>query len=143
MQVFHTSPVKIEKINKYGTFGECLFFSSDVYQMSKASVNVYSIELDDVISASQLYHEDSIAEIAERFNVDVETAEGLLDGSESVFELGFDGEDDWWLQGVRGQCANLMGYDACEDEDEQGAVYIVPMFGKEHLLKEASYQKTI
>jgi hypothetical protein len=28
-----------------------------------------------------------------------------------------------------------MGYDGCEDEDEQGAVYIVPMLGRENELR--------
>ena len=134
MQVFHTSPNKIENIDPYGTFGECLFFSSNIYHMSAASTNVYSIELDNVIRASQLYHEDSIAKIVERFDVDAELAESLLDGSKSAFEFGFDGEDDWWLQGVRGECAKLMGYDACEDEDGQGTVFIVPMLNRENHL---------
>lgn len=35
------------------------------------------------------------------------------------------------LQGKRGECAVKMGYDGCEDVDEQGTVYIVPMFGRE------------
>ena len=45
----------------------------------------------------------------------------------------------WWLQGKRGECAVKMGHDGCEDEDEQGTVYIVPMTGreKELILKSA------
>ncbi len=43
-------------------------------------------------------------------------------------------EADWWIQELRGECAKKMGYDGCEDEDEQGSVYIVPMFGREEIL---------
>jgi len=28
-----------------------------------------------------------------------------------------------------------MGFDGCEDEDEQGTVYIIPMLGREDELK--------
>ena len=42
-----------------------------------------------------------------------------------------DAENDWWLQGKRGECAVTMGFDGCEDRDEQGTVYIVPMKGRE------------
>jgi len=135
--MFHTSPNKIEEgsINKHGTSGDCLFFSDDVYQMSDASVYVYEASFDCVV-ARELNDDEIIAEIAERFDVDEDFAEGLLDGSESEWSLdGADGYDSWWLQGKRGECAVKMGYDGCEDEDEQGTVYIVPMFDRESELK--------
>ena len=63
-------------------------------------------------------------------------AEGLLDASVSEWDLGScDGEGSWWLQGKRGECAVKMGFDGCEDIDEQGTVYIVPMTGRESELK--------
>lgn len=130
--MYHTSPSKIEagSINKYGIAGDCLFFSNAVYSMSENSIYVYEADFD-CIAASQLHDEEIIAEIAERFNVDADTAESLLDASENEWNHGADGEDSWWLQGKRGECARKMGYDGCKDEDEQGTVYIVPMTGRE------------
>lgn len=130
--MFHTSPNKIEagSISNKGIAGSCLFFSDDIYRMSDASVYLYEADFN-CIRASQLHDEEIINDIAERFSVDVDTAESLLDGSENEWNHGADGEYSWWLQGKRGECAVKMGYDGCEDEDEQGNVYIVPMLGRE------------
>lgn len=136
MKLFHTSPTKIEKINKFGTFGDCLFFSAQPYFMSQASKFVYSIDTEELefINASQLYDEEIISEIAEKFGVDDDVAEGLLDGSESEWDYSSDVDDSFWIQMIRGVCAKKMGFDGCLDRDEQGAVYIVPMFGRESIL---------
>lgn len=129
--MYHTSPVKIEKINKNGIAADCLFFSDDVYKMSETSNFVYEADFD-CVRASQLDDEEIAEEIADCFDVDIETARGLLDASESEWDLDCcDAEKSWWLQGERGEAAVKMGYDGCEDEDEQGTVYIVPMFGRE------------
>lgn len=136
--MYHTSPNKIEagSINKQGIAGSCLFFSDDVYQMSESSIYVYEADFD-CVRASELYDEEIVSRIAERFNCDEEDAERLLDGRANEWDFdGCDGYDSWWLQGMRGECAVKMGYDGCEDEDEQGTVYIIPMFGREHELKE-------
>jgi len=134
--MFHTSPVKIENINSHGIAGSCLFFSNDVYRMSSSSVYVYEADFN-CVSASELHDESIISEIANYFDCDEDLAESLLDGSESEWNQDFecDGEDSWWLQGKRGECAVKMGFDGCEDEDEQGAVFIVPMMGRESELK--------
>jgi len=133
--MFHTSPNKIEKdtINRYGIAGDCLFFSDDVYSMSSASTYVYEADFE-CVRASQLHDEEIIADIARFFEVDEDTAEALLDGSENEWDHGADAEGSWWLQGKRGECAVKMGYDGCEDEDEQGVVYIIPMTGREEEL---------
>lgn len=69
------------------------------------------------------------------FEVDEEAAEELLDGSTNEWDLeNVTAELSWLLQGKRGECAVKMGYDGCEDEDEQGTVYIVPMQGRENEL---------
>lgn len=137
--MFHTSPNPITEntINKNGIAGDCLFFSDDIYVMT-ASNEYYVYEADfNCVRASQLHDEAIIAEIAEYFGCNEELAETLLDGSESEWNQAFscDGEDSWWLQGKRGECAVKMGYDGCEDEDEQGTVYIVQMTGRESELK--------
>lgn len=137
--MFHTSPSKITKgmINNNGISGSCLFFSDDVYTMTASKV-VYVYEADfNCIDASELYDEDIISDIANYFNCDKELAESLLDGSENEWDQEFDceGDDSWWLQGKRGECAVKMGFDGCEDEDEQGVVYIVPMKDRESELK--------
>lgn len=133
--MYHTSPNKIEvgSIHDNGIAGSCLFFSDDVYRMSEQSTYVYEASFN-CIAVNQLFDEDIISRIAEYFNVDTDTAEALLDGSQNEWDLdGFntDGEDSWFLQGLRGQCAVKMGYDGCEDEDEQGTVYIIPMKDRE------------
>lgn len=134
--MYHTSPSKELKINKHGIAQDCLFFSDDVYQMSELSV--YTFEADfNCVSASELHDYEIINQIADYFDCDLELAESLLDATESEWSQEFDcdGDDSWWLQGKRGECAVKMGYDGCEDEDEQGVVYIVPMFGRESELK--------
>lgn len=133
--MYHTSNNKIEagSINNFGVAGGCLFFSDSVYQMCDGVVYVYEAEFD-CVHACQLHNDEIIAEIAERFDVDSEAAESLLDASENEWDYGADAEDSWWLQGKRGECAVKMGFDGCEDEDEQGAVYIIPMSGRENEL---------
>ena len=49
VEIFHTSPVKIEKITKNGgLFGSVLFFSESIYYMNANvdSCSVYKIEID-------------------------------------------------------------------------------------------------
>ncbi|EJB8444789.1 hypothetical protein MW350_004314 [Vibrio parahaemolyticus] len=138
--MYHTSPNKIESglINNNGVAGSCLFFSDDVYVMT-ASNCYYVYEADfDCIRASQLHDDEIIADISRYFDVDESTAESLLDSTQSEWcldDFDCEGEDSWWLQGKRGECAVKMGYDGCEDKDEQGTVYIIPMLGREDELK--------
>lgn len=137
--MYHTSPNKITEgtINSGGVAGDCLFFSDDIYVMTQ-SRQYYVYEADfECVRASQLHDETIIAEIAEYFDCDTELAESLLDASENEWNQYFEcsGEDSWWLQGKRGECAVKMGYDGCQDDDEQGVVYIVPMRGREKDLK--------
>jgi len=142
--MFHSSPELIVEgtINELGVAGSCLFFSDHIYVMTASSaVYVYEAEFE-CIRASQLYDEQIVAEIAAEFGVDEDTAEALLDGSESEWDNGADAEDSWWLQGKRGECAVRMGYDGCEDVDEQGTVYIVPMQGRENELKLVKKRRT-
>lgn len=137
--MYHTSQNELKKgtIDKSsGIAGNCLFFSDDVYSLSAAD-KIWVYEADfNCISAWELHDEEIISEIAERFNVDGELAEGLLDATKNEWDMaGITGEDSWWLQGKRGECAVKMGYDGAEDEDEQGRVYIIPMIGREEELK--------
>ncbi|ENU35042.1 hypothetical protein [Acinetobacter parvus] len=139
MKLFHTSPNKIEKVSKFGNFDDCLFFSTNVYEMSAGETITYSINADDMrfIDASDLHDSEVIAEIAERFEIDLDDAESLLDGSDSVWNHDFaDAENDWFIQAKRGECAKRMGFDGCKDHDEQGVVYIIPMLNRESILVE-------
>ena len=134
--MYHTSPTPISEgmINEFGVAGSCLFFSGSVYVMTASDV-YYVYEADfDCIRASQLYDAEIVAEIAAEFGVDEDTAESLLDATGDPWDYGCDAEKAWWLQGKRGECAVRMGYDGCQDTDEQGTVYIVPMEGREHEL---------
>lgn len=139
MKLFHTSPKKIEKVSKFGNFDDCLFFSSNVYEMSAGKTITYAVNADDMrfVEACDLHNDEVIYEIAERFEIDSDDAESLLDGSDSVWNHGFgDADADWFIQARRGECAKKMGFDGCKDHDEQGAVYIIPMFGRESILVE-------
>ena len=139
MKLFHTSPNKIEKVSKFGNFDDCLFFSTNVYEMSAGETITYSINADDMrfIDASDLHDSEVIAEIAERFEIDLDDAESLLDGSDSVWNHDFaDAENDWFIQAKRGECAKRMGFDGCKDHDEQGVVCIIPMLNRESILVE-------
>ncbi len=137
--MFHTS--RNPELNKPGAikqteiFGDCLFFSYDVYRMSLDCKYVYEADFQNTTHVSNLYDESICSEIAEFFGVDIETAEQLLDGRESEWNYISDGEHSWWLQKKRGECAKKMGYDGCEDEDEQGTVYVIPMTGRESELR--------
>jgi len=144
MKLYHTSPEKIEKINKFGMFDDCLFFADEPYTMTQAgTVYTYSIEIDEekIIKVSDLHHVSVIENIMEVVEVDEDQAERLLDGRDTAFDYGKDGETDWWIQAKQGEAAKLMGYEAVEARDEQGTVYIVPMFGREENLKLESIEE--
>ena len=137
--MYHTSPTKIEKgtINAKSAFhcaADCLFFSNEIYRMTE-SKEIFIYEADfNCVHVSELSNHDVINDIANYFDCDADLAESLLDGTANEWDYGADGDDSWWLQGQRGLCAKKMGYDGCEDEDEQGTVYIVPMSGREEEL---------
>ena len=150
MKLFHTSPKEIKKIDQFGNFEDCLFFSARVYQMAIGEVITYSIDAEnmDFIEAWKLSDDEIAAEIAKKIasrtfeDQDFELAEELLDTSKNLwkvgFDLGLDSEEKkkikQLIKAKRGQCAKKMGFDGCLDEDEQGAVYIIPMLGRESIL---------
>lgn len=136
MKLIHTSPVEIKEIKSSGMFDDCLFFSTTEYAMGNVKA-VYSLEIDEekIVHVSDLYDEELVAHIAQALEVDEDAAERMLDGRDTAFDHGKDGEDDWWIQAKQGECAKKMGYEACETEDEQGTVYIVPMLNRENDLK--------
>lgn len=131
MKLYHTSPKLIEKINKSGMFGECLCFSSSVYSMSVGAVHVYSLEIDEseVIDDFDFDKDDAPQAIQHMMNVlecDEDEALEYLNGKTHD-----DYEMAWFVQGKMGEAAKEAGYRAARSRDEQGAVYIVPMFEKE------------
>ena len=136
MELIHTSPNKIEKINCDGLFFDCLFFSIDEYGMGDYKF-VYSIKIDEdkVINVGQLYDEEILQDIMNVIECDEDEAEKLLDDRQQADN----GDDSWWLQAKQGECAKKMGYEVCRSIDEQGTVYIIPMLGREselNLIKE-------
>ena len=140
MKLYHTSPTKIEKINKFGLFDDCLFFSSNIY--STGDVNfIYSIEVQesDIVNVSQLYSENIINHIVNNLECSEEEAEKLLIGeieTHDIMDYEEAGESGWFIQAQQGACAKEMGFKACELIDEQGTVYIIPMFSRENELTE-------
>lgn len=137
MKLYHTSPEKITKINKGGTFGESLCFSNHIYYMTCATKSyVYSIDIEtsQIIPASQFFYSDDcsklsniVSDIMRIAECDKEAAEELLSGAETHNDC----EIDWTIQGIMGNAAQLLGYRAASIRDEQGQCYVVPFFGKE------------
>jgi hypothetical protein len=148
--IYHSSPEKIKKIEaNRGIFGDVLFFASQPYSMSggvKEDV-VYAMDTDnlDLIEEFNLLRGsdykkldpiiDDIVQYYDKYGIDVkrETAEDLLIGSEMAINIGNEsaGDFSWYIQGKQGEAAKLLGYDGAISRDEQGTVYIVPMFGRE------------
>ena len=133
MIITHTSPAEITAIDSIGgcAGNGTLFFSTNDYVMGAVTA-IYDLDLsdDEIISASQLHDEEIISEIAELFEVESDIAESLLDASEDEWEIfDCDADKSWALQGLRAECAQKMGYVACEDTDENGAVYMIKMNG--------------
>ena len=129
--ITHTSPTVIERIDMIGgcACNGTLFFSTNDYAMGNVLVS-YDMELsdDEIVAASQLHDDEIISEIADLFDVDNDTAESLLDASHSELSLeNCDGDKSCELQGLRAECAQKMGFIACEDRDENGTVYMIKM----------------
>lgn len=146
LTLIHTSPVEIEKITDNGVFGSFLFFSSSEYSMVGNDYIAYEIEIDesDIIEAGQLFYShssddvaDIIAELADDFDVDLETAEGLIDGSVNYWSLDIETDADgaWALQHYTAKAARKLGYRGVQVEDEQGTAYMIDMLGRESELK--------
>lgn len=155
-RLYHCSPSKIEKINSnYGQFDGALFFSLQPYSLSH-SPYTYEINLSDdqIIEVSSLECQESVDEIkdlASRYlelEICDDVASELLNADESIFDL-LESESsdvdfmdasefDWALQGIQAKAANNMGYTAAQGYDEQGAVYIINLVNKEHLISLSS-----
>lgn len=137
MKLYHTSPQKIKEIKSTGTFGESLCFSTSAYQMTASdAVFVYSIEIDeddiiDVFSFDEDDAPETLQHISDVLGCDFEQSLSYLRDKESPP----DPELSWFIQGQMGSAAKEAGYKAARSRDEQGTVYIVPMYGREQELK--------
>jgi len=149
MKLLHTSPEEITNISLAGRFGEFLFFSHDEYVTTAGDYLTYAIELDDssIIAAGELLdHEnaellnDLLGEVKEITRCNDEQAASLLTQESSLFDfpelcLSDIDELDWDIQRLTGEAGRTLGFRAVEALDEQGACYIVPMFGRENCLE--------
>lgn len=138
MDLFHTSPNEITAIDTSGRFGEFLFFSSNVYQMTAGKAVVYSIEIDEneIIDARSLfYHEDAakldalVSQFCARFNVDADTAEEIISERQQLDTC--DADDSWDAQIFTARAAKILGYRGVIVSDEQGTAYMIDMCGRE------------
>ena len=139
--IYHTSHSEIKEIHNKGMFGDVLFFSNDVYEMAEANF-VYSVDDDKLsfIEPCQIDNEETIQEVMAYAEVDEDTAFDLLTGDVDAYDICDDYEYaadlSWKIQYFQAQAAKRMGFDGCKARDEQGTVYIIPMFGRENLLIE-------
>jgi hypothetical protein len=138
MELFHTSPGEIEQVNRFGRFGEFLFFSSSVYRMTAGEFVAYRLELSegDLIDAAALfYHPEAeklnplVCEFCARFGVDTDTAEKII--SERAELDSCDADEIWDAQTFTGRAAKLLGFRGVCVTDEQGAAYMIDMLGRE------------
>jgi hypothetical protein len=148
MELFHTSPDKIEKVNPFGLFGDCLCFSGRPYFMTEAPAPVvYKIELDDseIVEASSFFYRDDcdklsglVEEVMELVGCDEDTAQDLLAGTQSLLSVAdeYDPEMDFEIQKLTGKAGKVLGFRAVETRDEQGAMWLVSMSGHEQDLIE-------
>lgn len=150
MELIHTSPNEIKEITNDGFFNDILFFALDRYVMtSSRTVHTYTMDIDedDYIQTSKLENKEIIQEILDDLEemelnqgADLELAESLLDGSKLICDLAPEdccdfteySEYEWEIQKYQGKCSLKMGFKGCESTDEQGVVYIIPMFGREN-----------
>ena len=139
--IYHTSHSKIENIHNKGLFGDVLFFSNEVYEMAAANF-VYAVDTEELsfIEPCQIDDEATTQEVMAYAKVDEDTAFDLLSGNVDAYDICDDYEDaadlSWKIQYFQAQAAKRMGFDGCKSRDEQGAVYMIPMFGRENLLNE-------
>jgi hypothetical protein len=142
MTLYHTSPTAITE-PKTGLFGDFLCFSQSVYVMTAAADPItYQIDIDDdeAIDASAIwYHQNAekaavfADQVADRFHVDRETAESLIDGSLSIYtleDIDIEPEDmaevDWEIQRITAEAGRALGFTATLINDEQGSCYMIP-----------------
>ena len=149
--IYHTSPAAISKPQKFGRFGEFIFFSSGVYTMTEvANPVVYGIDEDQlkIVEAKAMPYIDNfhiicadvINDVAEMFDVDFDTAHDILTEKESEWDYDCDAEKSLDRQKLTAKAAKLMGFDGVQVEDEQGAAYmisIVDHFDKMRVLDES------
>lgn len=126
--LLHTSPNK-NLLNEWepgeGRFGSGLFFvsgfySNDAYVMTCGEYFTYVINDED---------EDKL-KIARRWDLDIpesltQRLNGFYDGEDYDNGGALDADDSWDAQAELLELAIAQGYDAVEDEDEQGRVFIV------------------
>ena len=146
-KIFHTSPNVISKINKNNhLFEDSLFFSDNIYSMGGS--HVYSINIETytgklfITGYDLIYRNDYSKDIIEFIeeikdmsdSIDDDIAEEILAEKDFIADYTGDYEDEWTIQSIQGKIARKLGYLGFKGKDEQGTVYIIPMYGREDLL---------
>jgi hypothetical protein len=144
---YHTSPEEIKEPHEKGRFGKSIFFSSEPYYMTqKENSNLYSMDIpeNDVIDASSFFYRDDykkldpiVKKLMKKFKIDEEAAQDLLSGHSSIYDLAdeienFDyenaAEDDWDIQKLAGEAAELLGFKGVNLKDETGISTLMNIF---------------
>lgn len=140
MKLFHTSANATIEAHNHGTFGEFLFFSSDVYTTVAGEYHVFSVGVDEskIIDAASIWYNNEssncapfVEEIMDTYGVDEDTAEQLIDESVSIYDIesNIEPEDmadaSWDIQRLTAKCAKAMGYVGVCVTDEQGSAYML------------------
>lgn len=138
--LWHTSSEKNIKVNKDGTFGDVFFFANEPYYMGDPGKRqVYALEIDenDVIDTFDLEDREAIRQLKYLYDIDDDDAYDVLTDRKQIQDIIDDptGEAGWRVQQIQGEAAKREGYEAARGRDEQGTVYMMPMFGKESRLQ--------
>jgi hypothetical protein len=137
MKLFHTSPSIINEIYEDGTFGSHVFFSDHEYVMTEGDYVTYLVDIDekDVVAASSLFYQDNwknamptVQKVMDRIAVEQDIAMNLIDGTLCLMDISeMDSDDDFWIQKMQAEAAQLMGYNAVAVKDETGISYMLDL----------------
>ena len=144
MKLFHKTQSKIENITKRGNFEDVFFFGESVHYLLEDWAFTYTVESDDLDFFFFFFFQfqDNVEEnalvvrFAEIFDLSLDDAIAVLSNDDDIASHTDDMSDETYVQVYQAKIAKSYGFDGCISEDEQGAVYMIPMFGRENLLNE-------
>ena len=146
MKIQHNSIERIGKVERY--FGDdllgCLCFAEEDHDYNLGTDYNYSylidVEEDNILDMTRVWMlhdsdnlssgvEDIIEEMMEDLGCERDRVLNFLNGSDVDYAVGTEDYSGfsagWYVQQSMGLLAHALGYDAAEDHDEQGVVYVV------------------
>ena len=138
MKLHHMTHTEIKEVKKTGHFADVFFFGEEVHYMMEGREHHYTIDTKEVefvnvqnFANYQANNESKkiINQLANALDIDYEEAFEVLCENEQ-----YNDDDYAYLQIIQAKYAVTIGFDGAISQDEQGDVYMIPMFGRESLL---------